>query len=101
MDENAKTLAELAKRLWDNFYVRRVRETQTDMVRQYRAQVTTAAADGKIGVKRPFDETESFLPYVSTMAQAPVGAQVVVLVFGEGKNAVNHIVFMYADGRNM
>ena len=97
MDENAKTLAELAKRLWDNFYVRRVRETQTDMVRQYRAQVTTAAADGKIGVKRPFDETESFLPYVSTMAAAPV----VVLVFGEGKNAGNHMVFMYADGRNM
>jgi hypothetical protein len=99
MDENAKTLAELAKRLWNNFYVRR--ETQTDMVRQYRAQVTTAAAGGKIGVKRPFDETESFLPYVSTMAEAPVGAQVVVLVFGEGKNAGNHMVFMYADGRNM
>lgn len=101
MDENAKTLAELAKRLWDNFYVRRVRETQTAMVRYYRAEVTTAAADGKMGVKRPFDSTEAMLPYVSTMAEAPVGAQVVVLVFGEGKNAGNHMVFMYPDGRNL
>ena len=101
MGNETKALVTLAQRLWDNFFRHRVRETQTDMVRQYRAQVTTAAAEGKIGVKRPFDETESFLPYVSTMAAAPVGAQVVVLVFGEGKNAGNHMVFMYADGRNM
>lgn len=99
--ENIKDLAVFAQRLWDNFFSRRVREMQKNGLRCYRATVTTAASGGTMGVKRPFDETESFLPYVSTMADAPVGAQVVVLVFGEGKNAGNHMVFMYTDGRNL
>lgn len=98
---SAKTLEVLASRLWEYFYQKKVKETQASMVRYYRASVTTAASGGKIGVKRPFDDTESFLPYVSTMAGVSVGEQVVVLVFGEAKNAVNRLVFMYADGRNM
>lgn len=100
MGNLGEQLAVLAQRLWDNFFHKKVRETQKSMLRQYRAQVTTAAANGKIGVKRPFDSTETFLPYVSSMETAPVGAQVVVMVFGEGKNAANHMIFMYADGRS-
>jgi len=101
MGNFGEQLTTLAQRLWDNFYAKKVKDTQTAMLRYYRAQVTTAAQNGKLGVKRPFDSTESFLPYVSSMAEAAVGAQVVVVVFGEGKNANNHIVFMYADGRNL
>lgn len=56
---------------------------------------------GVMGVKRPFDDTEQFFPYVSSMAAAPVGAQVVIVVFGEGRNAKSHMVFMYPDGRNL
>lgn len=85
MNETGQQMTKFAQRLWNDFFSRRVRETQKTMLRYYQARVTTAASGGTMGVKRPFDETESFLPYVSTMADASVGAQVVVLVFGEGK----------------
>lgn len=101
MSDTVKTLETAAKRLWNYFFAPRVRETQKSMLRYYRARVTTAASGGVMGVKRPFDDTEQFFPYVSSMAGAPVGAQVVIVVFGEGRNAKNHMIFMYPDGRNL
>mgnify|MGYP007090218319 FL=1 len=101
MSDTVKTLETAAKRLWDYFFAPKVRETQKTMLRYYRARVTTAASGGVMGVKRPFDDTEQFLPYVSSMAGAPLGAQVIVVMFGEGRNAKNHMVFMYPDGRNL
>lgn len=101
MGNFGEQLTTLAQRLWDNFYAKKVKDTQTAMLRYYRAQVTTAAQNGKLGVKRPMDESEMLLSYAASMAQAPVGAQVVVMVFGDGKNLQNHMVMMYADGRNL
>lgn len=101
MNETGQQMTKFARNLWDTLFAAKVRETQKNMLRCYRAVVTTAASSGKIGVKRPFDETETFLPYVSTMETAPVGSQVVVLVFGEGQNANNRMVFMYTDGKNL
>ena len=65
------------------------------------AEVTAAAADGKITVRRPFDTAETALSYVGSMAGAKKGAHVVVLVFGEKKNAANQKIVMYADGSNL
>lgn len=101
MGNDTKALVTLAQRLWNNFFRHRVKETQTDMLRFYRAEVTAAAADGKITVRRPFDATETALSYVGSMAGAQKGAQVVVLVFGEKKNAANQKIVMYADGSNL
>mgnify|MGYP004512609929 CR=1 FL=1 len=101
MGSETNALVMLANRLWNNFFNRRVKETQRDMIRFYRAEVTAAAADGKITVRRPFDATETALPYVGSMADAQKGAQVVVLVFGEKKNAANQKIIMYADGSNL
>lgn len=101
MGSETKALVTLAQRLWNNFFRHRVRETQTDMLRFYRAEVTAAATGGKITVRRPFDTTETALSYVGSMAAAQKGAQVVVLVFGEKKNAANQKIIMYADGSNL
>lgn len=93
-----KELAALAQGLWSGFFERKVRDTQKGMVRYYRAQVTAAAQNGRITVKRPFDETELPVSYAKSMEGAEVGRQVVVLIFGEEKNLKNHMVMMYADG---
>lgn len=101
MSDTVKALETAAKRLWSYYFAPKVQGTQKSMLRYYRARVTTAASGDVMGVKRPFDDTEQFFPYVSSMSGAPVGAQVVIVVFGEGKNAKNHMVFMYPDGRNL
>ncbi len=101
MGSETNALVTLARRLWNNFFSHRVRETQQDMIRFYRAEVTAAAADGKITVRRPFDTAETALSYVGSMAGAKKGAHVVVLVFGEKKNAANQKIIMYADGSNL
>lgn len=93
-----KELVTLALELWNGFFERKVRDTQKGMVRYYRAQVTAAAQNGRITVKRPFDETSLPISYVKAMENAAVGRQVVVLIFGEEKNLKNHMVMMYADG---
>lgn len=101
MGSDARALVTLAQRLWNNFFSHRVKETQTDMLRFYRAEVTAAAQGGKITVRRPFDMTETSLGYVKSMEGAQKGAQVVVLVFGEKKNAANQKIIMYTDGSNL
>ena len=53
----------------------------------YRAQVTAAAADGKITVQRPYDTAVS-IPYVGSAAGLAVGEECVVLVFGDASNAI-------------
>nr|DAU93796.1 MAG TPA: hypothetical protein [Caudoviricetes sp.] len=48
--ENIKDLAVFAQRLWDNFFSRRVRETQKNGLRCYRARVVRERGGG--GVRR-------------------------------------------------
>lgn len=62
-------------------------------VQFYRAEVTSAASGGKIGVKKPFDTTVQYLPYVTSAAGLSVGDQCVVLVFGSKVNQ-----FIVGDG---
>lgn len=93
-----KDLAALMRDMWNNFFDRKVRETQVGMVRYYRAEVTAAAQNGKLTVQKPFDDTELNVSYVTAMEGAEVGRQVVVLVYGEEKNLANHMVTMYTDG---
>ena len=96
-----KTLAEFAATLWNGFFARRVQESQRSMIWYYTATVTAAASGGKLAVKRPFDAEASQVGYVASMANAKVGDNVVVLVFGDGSNLNNHRVFMYPDGSNL
>lgn len=96
-----KTLAEFAATLWSRFFAKRVQESQRTMLRYYTATVTAAASGGKLAVKRPFDAEASQVGYVASMANAKVGDSVVVIVFGDGRNAANHKILMYPDGRNL
>ena len=64
-----------------------VKPYEKNAVRFYRAEVAAAASGGKIGVKRPFDATVLYLPYVTSAAGLAVGDQCVVLVFGSPVNA--------------
>lgn len=57
-------------------------------VSYYRAQVVAGAANGKITVKRPFDDTAVALPYVSSAAGLASGSQCTVLVLGGASNAI-------------
>lgn len=94
-------LMTFAKNLWENFFKGKVQETQSRMIRFYRAKVVAAQSDGKITVQRSMDNAELRVGYVTSMAEAAVGEQVVVIVFGDGRNAANHKILMYPDGRNL
>ena len=86
MDEN-QDMKRFADRLWEYFRPK-IEELTRSSIWYFRAQVTKEAANGKITVQRPFDE-EIALPYVSSMANAAVGSQVTVFVFGSSlTNAV-------------
>lgn len=96
-----RELMTFAKNLWENFFKGKVQETQSSMIRFYRAKVVAARSDGKITVQRSMDNAELNVGYVASMAEAAVGEQVVVIVFGDGRNAANHKILMYPDGRNL
>lgn len=64
-----------------------------DIVRFYRAEVVTPAANGVIVVKRPMDNTQLSLPYTSAAANLTAGQQCIVLVLGDLSNAV-----VFSDG---
>ena len=86
MDENQE-MKRFADRLWE-YFKPKIEELTRSNVWYFRAQVTKPALDGKITVQRPFDG-EIALPYVSSMANAAVGSQVTVFVFGSSMtNAV-------------
>ena len=93
-----KELAALMRDMWNNFFERKVRETQVGMIRYYRAEVTAAAQNGRLTAQKPSDDTELNVSYVTTMETDAEGRQVVVLVYGEEKNLANHMVTMYTDG---
>lgn len=86
MDENQE-MKRFADRLWE-YFKPKIEELTRSNVWYFRAQVTKPALDGKITVQRPFDG-EIALPYVSSMENAAIGAQVTVFVFGSSMtNAV-------------
>lgn len=86
MDENQE-MKRFADKLWE-YFKPKIEELTRSNVWYFRAQVTKPALDGKITVKRPFDG-EIALPYVSSMENAAIGAQVTVFVFGSSMtNAV-------------
>ena len=59
----------------------------------YRAQVVGAAANGKITVQRPFDDTPVALAYTKAAENLAVGSQCIVLILGNVS-----IGFVFADG---
>lgn len=75
-----------ADSLWDYMLKKHLKEYLSDSVCYYRATVTTAAANGVIGITRPFD-SEIFLPYSFDADSLNVGDECVVLVFGDSSNA--------------
>ena len=86
MDEHQE-MKRFADKLWE-YFKPKIEELTRSNVWYFRAQVTKPALDGKITVQRPFDG-EIALPYVSSMENAAIGAQVTVFVFGSSMtNAV-------------
>lgn len=70
----------------------KVKDQTSDCVRYYRAYVTAAASNGKITVKRPFDNETQRLAYTPKMENAKVGDQVTVFSFGNSGNAQNCVI---------
>lgn len=64
-----------------------VKAYTNNVVRYYTAEVTAAASGGKITVRKPFDDAQRALPYVSSVADLAVGDKCVVLVLGSESNA--------------
>lgn len=87
----------LADRLWD-FFRPKVIDILTDSVDYYKATVTSAynPSTGLITVQKPFDIANE-IPCSPRIRNAPVGSQVIVLVFGKGANNINSKVFAYYD----
>lgn len=84
---NNQEMKTLADNLW-TYFEPKVKAMLSSSVSFYRAQITAAAANNRITVQRPFDDTEISLSYVSSAAELPVGSQVTVLVLGSPSNAV-------------
>jgi len=94
MDSNESALMkEFADNL-SRYVEKRVSDKMSDTVRFFRAEVTTAPANGVVGVTKPYD-SEVKIPYVSSLADGlNVGTSVMVLVLGEDKgNLKNAFVF--------
>lgn len=68
--------------------VRRLIQSETqNTFRCERYDVTTAPADGKIGVTLPLGQTEIFIPYSAEVESATVGDTVLVVWWGSMSNA--------------
>lgn len=76
----------LADALWA-YIEPKIEKKLRDCVRFYRATITTAAANGVMGVTAPYG-TEVFLPYVGSASGLAVNSQCVVAEFGSASNAV-------------
>lgn len=87
-----------AKSFWDAIAgkVRELIRGETqNTFRMERYDVTTAPNGSRIGVTKPFGTNEIFLPYSAEVANATVGAPVLVTWWGSMSNAK---VYYYADG---
>lgn len=87
-----------AKSFWDAIAgkVRELIRGETqNTFRMERYDVTTAPNGSRIGVTKPFGTNEIFLPYSAEVANATVGAPVLVTWWGSMSNAK---VYYFADG---
>lgn len=76
----------LADQLFD-YMKPRIEDMLSNSVSFYRAEVMENLGNGTLSIQRPFDETIVTLPCVPSIANASVGTQVTVLVFGSSSNA--------------
>ena len=78
-----------ADNLWNNYFKGKVQEMLKSHISFYRAQVVSAAANGVVGIQKPFETSTLSLPYVpSAEALLAAGAQAMVLVIGEQSNSI-------------
>ncbi|MBQ1776842.1 MAG: hypothetical protein II266_04760 [Clostridia bacterium] len=91
MNEN-EAMQTMAEGIWQYLKPKIERMTARN-VSYFRATVTAAAADGKIAVRKPRENKDILLPYVTSAAGLAVGDQCTVLVFGSASNA-----FIVGDG---
>lgn len=64
-----------------------VKPRLSSYISYYRATVVTPASNGRMTVKRPFDNPVS-LPYVAAVEDLAAGDQCTVFVFGDSSNAI-------------
>lgn len=87
MQNTNDAMLEMAGNLWERFFKYKVRDMLGATLRFYRAQVVSAAADGKIAVREPFEPVHE-LPYVGSAADLQAGQQCIVLVLGDAINSI-------------
>jgi hypothetical protein len=85
MGEN--DMKELADALWGYFLEKHLKPYLSDSVCYFMATVTTAPANGVIGIQRPFDDAIN-LPYAWSAANLRQGQTCLVIVFGDISNAI-------------
>ena len=85
---NTESMQVLADQMADYMWQKHFAPKLANIVRYYRAEVTEAASNGKIGIKQPYETSTTYLPYVTSASGLTVGQQCTVLVFGGSSNAM-------------
>lgn len=83
-------MKQLVDNLW-RYFEPKIEKKMHSAIRYYRAEVTDNPGGSRLTVQRPLD-TAVTIPCVDCMAGASVGDQVLVMVFGSGRNANNSVV---------
>ena len=84
--DDARTFAD---NLWNNYLEAKVLELLRPYVLTKRATVKTAANGSTMGVQFPFDSSTLNIPYVTSIANASVGDQVLVAApYSDMSNAI-------------
>lgn len=98
MNDNA-TMASFANNLWRSYIQPKIKQSDTENVTYYRAVVSSNNGDGTLTVQRAFDVAGYTISCTSGVQEAvDSGDSVLVLKYGNGLNALNHIAVAKADG---
>lgn len=92
-------MAEFAENLWNNYIREKHNQENADAVSFYRAKVTARPGGNFLTIQRPYDNAIT-VPCTTAMKTAAVGAQVLVIRFGNGNNNANHLVVATGDGES-
>lgn len=73
-NDNAE-MKQLADNLW-RYFLPRIKDATRSCLRMEKATVVSTPANGKVGIRFPFDETTLYLPFASSLASLTAGSSV-------------------------
>ena len=96
--DKSNEMAALAENLWNNYIKQKISdEIRENKVSYYIATVTSNNGSGSLRIRAPFDNERS-ANCTKEMENVAVDTKVLVMKFGEGASASNHVVFASLAG---